>query len=246
MTDRLYAVMLVASLCWIGQTANARPTGKTQTKPTLTLGDACVENGDCQKWLRCVDGECSPHIRLKCPKGSRQQANKEDSSVFCAQDGVTHGRYTSWHPNGQQCLEANYNNGKEDGRWTGWHENGKKRVEGKYVNGTQLGKWTLWHENGRKMGEGKYVDSRKHGEWVGWYENGRKFFEGRYLHGKEVGHWTYWHENGAKGREGSFDNGKELGEWKYWHTDGLPVGTCWFENGVPNREKSSICPPLYR
>ncbi|MGO4477914.1 toxin-antitoxin system YwqK family antitoxin [Massilia sp. 2TAF26] len=54
---------------------------------------------------------------------------------------VLHGRFYTYHRNGQLASEGNYANGLEDGLWRYYHESGELAAEGRYKDGIDTGEW---------------------------------------------------------------------------------------------------------
>lgn len=64
-------------------------------------------------------------------------------------NGVRHGEFSYYHPNGQMQSQELYVNGRKDGVYTMYFENGQKRYEAELVNGKQVGIATSWNQQGQ-------------------------------------------------------------------------------------------------
>jgi len=51
---------------------------------------------------------------------------------------VNHGKYTSWHENGQKSREATYLEGKLHGLLTDWDKDGNVTLQANYANGEKI------------------------------------------------------------------------------------------------------------
>lgn len=58
------------------------------------------------------------------------------------------GPFSWWHPNGQQAIDALFNEGVEDGVWRWWGKNGDLLTEGRWENGHSVGIWKRSNEYG--------------------------------------------------------------------------------------------------
>ena len=85
-----------------------------------------------------------------------------------------HGRWTSFHPNGQKESEGRFEEGQPDGKFTWWYETGQTRAEGTYKMGQKVGVWTTWYASGQKESRGEYEGGGDvTGKWRLWREDGR-------------------------------------------------------------------------
>ena len=87
-------------------------------------------------------------------------------------NGVPHGKWLQFYPNGSlKCIE-NWNEGKLSGKYILYKNDETKILENNYFNGKDHGKYFMFHENG-----GKYITAE---------------FE----HGKPIGIWYYYSDHG--------------------------------------------------
>lgn len=57
---------------------------------------------------------------------------------------IRHGRFASYHRNGELASEGSYVNGFEDGVWRNYHDNGELAAEGCYDEGEKIDTWRYW------------------------------------------------------------------------------------------------------
>lgn len=119
-------------------------------------------------------------------------------------------------------LEVMYKEGVPHGSFVGWYPNGRKAMEGALHGDTRVGMWKAWHENGQLKRKGKFVDDKEEGRFMWYNAEGMLTKVGRYRAGKEDGKWAWYHDNGRKMQEGVLRNGMEEGEWREWYPDGKP------------------------
>ena len=93
------------------------------------------------------------------------------------------------------------------GRAAKFYENGQQEMESNYKDGKQNGLDTWWHENGQKYKERNYKDGEKDGLETHWYENGQKWLEVNWKDGREDGLETWWLEDGQKESEQNWKDG---------------------------------------
>ncbi|MFO7723378.1 MAG: hypothetical protein R6V49_09190 [Bacteroidales bacterium] len=67
-----------------------------------------------------------------------------------------HGRWNSWHENGQLWSVATYRDGKLHGKQTVYFPSGNKFYEGAFENGLRTGTWTFWDEDGKVVNTREY------------------------------------------------------------------------------------------
>ena len=84
-----------------------------------------------------------------------------------------HGRWNTWHENGQMECEGTYEYGLRTGVIQWWYPNGQLRLKGEYQAGKPIGDWVWWHPNGQKATLGHYQGGEPNGNWVYWNEDGR-------------------------------------------------------------------------
>lgn len=205
-------------------------------------------------------GETSPN-EIQFRKGMAYQPNQDKpftgrvvsrymdgqkSEEANFKDGLQHGLFTVWLPNGQMCHRETFKNGKSDGEWTEWYPNGQRWESGNYKEGKKEGRWTTWDEVGQKSSEGIYLNDNKHGRWIHWC-NGEIEVDSFYNNGKKEGEWTEWwcYADGRPKRvQINFKDDKKDGLRTEWHdsgqifmrthyVDGKKHGTSslWRENG---------------
>ncbi|MDH3719261.1 MAG: hypothetical protein OES79_14170, partial [Planctomycetota bacterium] len=95
---------------------------------------------------------------------------------FTATGDVTkHGRWISWHPNGEKRSEGVYEYGLREGEFVWWFANRQKRLVGSFQSGKPQGLWIWWHENGQKASKGEYTDGKPTGAWAYWNKDGQLY-----------------------------------------------------------------------
>lgn len=84
-----------------------------------------------------------------------------------------HGKWTTWHPNGQEKVIGEYQFDERSGEFVWYHDNGQKWIQAFYTDGKKDGLWTWWHKNGQKSISGTYVNDSPAGRWIWWHESGK-------------------------------------------------------------------------
>jgi antitoxin component YwqK of YwqJK toxin-antitoxin module len=101
--------------------------------------------------------------------------NARPARFSASGDLARHGRWISWHPNGEKRYEGCFEHGVRVGEFVWWFPNRQKRLVGSYQNGEPEGLWIWWHENGRKATKGEYRDGQPCGAWAYWNEDGKLY-----------------------------------------------------------------------
>jgi len=120
------------------------------------------------------------------------------------------------------------------GRWTSWHENGQVQEQGWYENHREVGGWQWWDDNGQRIAVGSFVDGKREGVWSFWYSDGVRQLDAQYSDGKATGLWTLYSEDGRRAAEGAFVDGEISGPWTVWDELGAvdPERSGLYEHGV--------------
>ena len=84
-----------------------------------------------------------------------------------------HGRWMTWHENGQVENEGTYQYGLRTGATQWWYPNGQLRLKGAYDGGKPVSTWVWYHANGQKATVGHYALGEPSGDWVYWNDAGR-------------------------------------------------------------------------
>ncbi len=88
-------------------------------------------------------------------------------------EGVRHGKWISWHSNGEIKQQVDYEMGQLSGKFIVWHPSGELAIDGSYHYGKAVGEWTWRHPNGLKKSQGEFVSGTPRGEWSWWTADGR-------------------------------------------------------------------------
>lgn len=166
---------------------------------TLFLLAACSGGDSTTTGGPAVGGPASnpDYPDMVCPEGTKLTtgSSAKGEARWCDREGVMHGPFQRFYPDGQKAVQGTYDTNQEDGPWIWWHPNGKDATKGKYAKGREVGSWTWWHDNGSRAEEGDFLMGRKAGTWVAWYDTGRKKEEGLYQNGTKNGTWTYYNDD---------------------------------------------------
>lgn len=189
--------------------------------PNVTLvlvwGMACGGGGEPVAPVAPVPGGLAQRRELpaptmpSCPTDSNLEVVETDAGAeqYCDRDGVLHGPYFSYYPDGTHKSRGAYDLGEPNGDWFWWHDNGNEQQQGRYVRGKKTGSWSAWHSNGNRAEEGDYLQGRKAGKWVSWFSSGARSEEGMYHNGMKDGSWTYYNDDveGTVERTERWENG---------------------------------------
>jgi antitoxin component YwqK of YwqJK toxin-antitoxin module len=123
-------------------------------------------------------------------------------------DGIKHGRYTAWYPNGRKKEESLFANDRKDGKSVWYFENGNKAAEYTYRNGIIDGEVSAYHENGKVSEYGLYRNGEQTGLWKEFYPSGALKAEGQYVKGQKEGPWKEYADGSQTARTVRYKNGE--------------------------------------
>jgi antitoxin component YwqK of YwqJK toxin-antitoxin module len=155
--------------------------------------------------------------------------NGQQSIEATYDDGRLTGPYTEWYPNGQKHYETSYViSGRKsemmDGMTREWYADGQLRSEGAYITGLRDGLWREYFEDGTLMSEAIYDRSKPSGAVTVYYPNGKTRFRGYYeVAGRKKKRTGHWVEY--------FDNGNEQSEGEYINNRKQGRWREWYEDG---------------
>jgi hypothetical protein len=155
---------ILASLLqsWRGAAGAGRPSeGHVDDAPglldRLRAWTASLSEGDPTRVVAVPDAVvCGPGTRLvgaRPPQGHALYCEREH-------DGVKHGSYLAWHPNGSVAESGSYATGRRQGVWTRFWETGGRRARVHFEGDREHGVLVVWDELGRVEQEIRYL----HGE----------------------------------------------------------------------------------
>ncbi len=84
-------------------------------------------------------------------------------------NGLKHGLWTTYYPNNQKWVEAQYNHGRLNGVCKVWSLDGKLIEESSFSNDVRHGWTRYWDHEGRKVKEEYYENGKKEGDWKEWH-----------------------------------------------------------------------------
>lgn len=88
-------------------------------------------------------------------------------------DGVAHGAFRRWHPDGTLQQEGAYVREQRDGAWVSFAPDGSWTFKGSYDNGVPIGTHRERYINGQLAAQKAYDEmGRPHGQWCFWLSDG--------------------------------------------------------------------------
>jgi antitoxin component YwqK of YwqJK toxin-antitoxin module len=166
--------------------------------------------------------------------------NNKLKSVKEYKNGVKHGYYLRFYPNGKMSLKMKYFENKPL-YYTQYYENGKIKAQSidsadykivirYYDNGAVFSKETVkngllngkvyhFHENGKIKAIITYKNGKKNGVLKLFYPDGKLNVICNYVNDSLDGLFKSWSKEGYYGEE-YFKKGKRVGVWKYYYPDG--------------------------
>lgn len=111
-------------------------------------------------------------------------------------------------PTGDTLGITPLSNGMIHGEWVTFHPNGLRKESVVYVNGIPNGPYRAYDTEGTLVFEGEFRSGRKHGDWVTWYDATQMRQQCRYENDVLSGRCTYWYIDGHLQREETYRDGK--------------------------------------
>jgi len=154
----LAAAAEAARLQALRASRDIQASGADETTPQIVHTIPEVESLTANASYEPSDGFLVPDA-AECPSGAtrRGAAPPEGSRQWCERtgqgDGVKHGWFSSWHPNGARAVAGEYYEGLRVGVWTRWYPDGAKRAQAQFDRGLQDGLLIAWDDKGDKVME---------------------------------------------------------------------------------------------
>jgi len=186
---------------------------------------------------------------------------KKLKEVYYVKDtirNILHGKYSSYHINGNIESSGQFVNNETAGVWEFYFETGSLKMRGILFKGANYGFWEYFFESGKKNMEGIIYGKNKEGEWKTFYENGQVKEIGEYKDNKRNGPWRSYFEDGLLKSDIEYDDdygrcieyahsGKVLGEgpkmgarqvghWRYFSEEGFIQSEGDFADGKRSGE----------
>ena len=139
-----------------------RPTASAESKP----GEGPGLLDRLRAWMTPspADDAASGPDAVVCGAGLRMAGGRPPAgdALWCERerDGVKHGPYVAWHPNGNVADRGHYADGRRQGAWTRYWQSGGRRAQVHFEGGHEHGVLLVWDELGRQEREIRY----EHGE----------------------------------------------------------------------------------
>lgn len=182
-------------------------------------------------------------------------------------DRINHGKYWTFHQNGNMRSAGKYKEGKKEGLWIQFAEDGHQINYGKHKDGKAIGKWIYYDSLGYILEEriydslenkfsferfdstynivldGYFLNDKRHGEWNSFLGNQNILHRSNYKNGLRHGKYEEWGENGNYAIS-YFKNGKEDGIAKFFTKDHelylkveFDMGTIVKKEEIPTKKK---------
>lgn len=165
--------------------------------------------------------------------GAVFENGKKIADGITGRDGVKHGDWKDFYPDGAIKAEGTYNNGVRTGQWSFYHPNGNVEQTGEYDDqGRPIGRWLWYYPSGDLLREEQYRSGLADGIMTEYREDGSIIAEGDFIDGEEEGPWFY--ELGNFRGEGGYAFGRRHGFWRHYYGDGTLKFTGEFIDGRPH------------
>lgn len=115
---------------------------------------------------------------------------------YTLKNGLRHGDYFAWYPNGNIRVKGSYFGGNYNGQWTWYFLNGKIQTQGNYFYGDKNGEWKQYYENGKLSSKIQFLLGNNEGKEIYYFENGKISTEKNYKKNIPDGKATYYEPTG--------------------------------------------------
>ncbi len=88
-------------------------------------------------------------------------------------EGVNHGIWRVYFPDGKLSSEMNWKEGKRHGFYREYYNNGEPKVIASFFEGEYMGKYIAYHPHRIPMRTGDYVEGKMDGLWIYYNEKGK-------------------------------------------------------------------------
>lgn len=100
--------------------------------------------------------------------------NGKMSASIYLKNGLYHGKFVSWYPDGKPLRESEYLFDENTGVTKTYYPNGRLLQVATYLNDELNGPYTTYYPNGKIKLTGSYTAQNEHGEWHAYDESGRE------------------------------------------------------------------------
>jgi hypothetical protein len=154
------------------------------------------------------------------------EPNRKLCMEYGMKDGLMHGIFRDWWPNGALAHQSHYVNGKEHGLSKQYDNQGRLIGTYRMKHGTGADLW--YHAKGKLAEERYYADGMLNGFERWWWDARRVYQESHYRQNKEHGIFREWNVLGRlrRGYPKYFVSGRQVNKRAYFraclHDDSLP------------------------
>lgn len=130
-------------------------------------------------------------------------------------EGLRHGQWKEFYPNGKVRAEGTYTQGKRTGDWLFYYPQGSLEQQGSFNSeGKTHGSWKWYYPGGQLLRVENYRDGLRDGTMTEYTPEGLILSSGDFIDDKEEGFWII--TNGLQREEGEFSEGMLNGIWKHY------------------------------
>jgi antitoxin component YwqK of YwqJK toxin-antitoxin module len=155
-------------------------------------------------------------------------------------NGVKHGLFQEWYPNGTLKSSLVYEEGEKEGEAVSYYQDGQIKSLRHYTGGLLEGESEEFFPDGALRETSFYKEGALEGANTVYYENGSRRSTGWHSQGYADSLWTFWYPDGQVFAEGEYEKNTRTGEWKIFYPDGklclemhyervLNPGQDWYE-----------------
>lgn len=146
-------------------------------------------------------------------------SNGQRYKLYETKNGIRHGTFVMWLPNGNLHCIAYYVDGVQQGEEHTWY-NGFRYAKTTFVDGLEHGEHIRWFRNNEVQSVTPYFQGEPHGEHKEWNETGQLIGLTTFHQGIQHGPHIEWYPNGQVSYYVIFEQGEELDNGLHFNEEG--------------------------
>ena len=134
-----------------------------------------------------------------------------------------HGGVVGLYPNGQPKVRGAFSEGLPHGLFTYWSPEGSLSALGQYQNGQRVGPWVelhRWEDGQLAIAQAEFAADKINGRVWEWWSDGRPRSRGHYVDGEANGESELFYDSGRVRSRATFADDKLNGDFTHFHPGG--------------------------
>ncbi|MFN3871776.1 MAG: toxin-antitoxin system YwqK family antitoxin [Ignavibacterium sp.] len=133
-----------------------------------------TKKSDLEQPLVLKDGLLYKDSTSSVPFTGRHKSRVMDKVIeYEVKDGIKHGDFILYYPNGKIEMQGKLVNDKNEGEWKYFLPDGTLQTVGVYVNDLPESTWTWFYQDGKIFEQGNFRNGIRIGEWKTFDQYGK-------------------------------------------------------------------------